>query len=58
MSPAYRRIKIRAERLYDELYATVQPTEDRRAVIEAALDELETEFRALFGLSLPPTLDI
>ena len=58
MSPAYRRIKIRAERLYDELYATAQPTEDRRAVIEAALDELETQFRALVGLSLSPTPEI
>lgn len=53
MSPAYRRIKRQAERLYDELYATNQPTDLRRAEIETLLDELEAEFRALVGLTLP-----
>ncbi|CAN1562429.1 hypothetical protein MCEMIH16_02724 [Caulobacteraceae bacterium] len=53
MSTAYRRIKRQAERLYDELYATSQPADLRRAEIEALLDELEAEFRALVGLPLP-----
>ena len=53
MSPAYRKIKRQAERLYGELYATNQPTDLRRAEIEARLDELEAEFRALVGLTFP-----
>ncbi len=55
MSPAYRRIKAEAERLYDELYATLQPDDGRRADIERRLDELEVEFRALVGLFPPPS---
>ena len=54
MSPAYRRIKAEAERLYDEVYATLQPEDGRRADIVRRLDELEGDFRELVGLNLPP----